>query len=127
MLARLGVGWYRLRKFCLRVSPAANMQEKLQRCFSPGSDRFFKKIRVLIGPEAHGPVCFGLIRPVITLPSDIVRNSSAEEIKMIMNHELAHIKRHDNWMILLQRMIEAVFFFHPVADIPDHTGAGKNL
>jgi beta-lactamase regulating signal transducer with metallopeptidase domain len=38
---------------------------------------------------------------------------SPEEIKVILLHELAHLRRWDDWTNLAQKIVKAVFFFHP--------------
>jgi hypothetical protein len=42
-----------------------------------------------------------------------LRQLSAEEIKVILLHELAHLRRRDDWTNLAQKIVKAVFFFHP--------------
>ena len=37
-----------------------------------------------------------------------------DDLAAILRHELAHIRRYDLWMNLLQRVIESLLFFHPV-------------
>ena len=70
-------------------------------------------IRLLVSEHIQGPVCFGLLRPTIILPQLIYNNSSGKELQMILNHELAHIRRRDYWANLFQRIVESCFFFHP--------------
>ena len=60
------------------------------------------------------PTVIGLVKPMVLLPATILTNLSLQEVTAIITHELAHIRRHDLWMNLAQRIIEAVFFFHPV-------------
>jgi len=60
------------------------------------------------------PVVVGLIRPVILIPGALASGLSTDQLEAILTHELAHIRRYDPVVNLLQRLIEAVFFFHPV-------------
>lgn len=59
------------------------------------------------------PVTFGYLRPVILLPMGIILQLSQEQIESIIWHELAHIKRRDYLVSLLQSIIETLFFFNP--------------
>ncbi len=59
------------------------------------------------------PMLAGLARPAILFPQELVPKLSAEERFRICLHELAHIRRWDDWANLFQRIIEAVLFFHP--------------
>ncbi len=59
------------------------------------------------------PTVVGWLRPVILIPASILRGLNASELEWILCHELAHIRRNDVWVNLLQRCIESVLFFHP--------------
>jgi beta-lactamase regulating signal transducer with metallopeptidase domain len=106
MLARLAVGWYRLGRICCSAMPV-QMDKRF-------GDLVQRKLQILVSSGVNGPVCFGLLRPTIILPRRTYENSSSEELRMVLNHELAHIERRDCWTNLLQRIVEAVFFFHPL-------------
>jgi beta-lactamase regulating signal transducer with metallopeptidase domain len=56
----------------------------------------------------------GLIRPTILLPAAVVSELSAAELEPVIVHELVHVARHDLWLGLLQAMLGAVYFFHPI-------------
>ena len=106
MFTRLAVGWYRLRRICLAAEPL------LQNNRFANTDE--RNLRILLTSQIDGPVCFGLLQPVIILPRKMYENSTAEDLQMVLSHELAHIERRDCLTNLLQRVIEAVFFFHPL-------------
>lgn len=59
------------------------------------------------------PVTVGLFRPVIVLPFSLIFQLPPEQIEAILWHELAHIRRRDYLMNLLQTGLEAFFFFNP--------------
>jgi beta-lactamase regulating signal transducer with metallopeptidase domain len=59
------------------------------------------------------PVVFGIARPMILLPITLATGLSSDELAAVLMHELAHVRRYDHWLILVQRVIEALFFFHP--------------
>lgn len=70
---------------------------------------------VLIGYSDRlvSPVLIGLTRPMILLPISAMSGVSQDQLEMILLHELAHVRRRDNWVNLAQRVIEALLFFHP--------------
>ncbi len=72
--------------------------------------------RVLLGvtDKISMPILVGIFRPLILFPASTLSGISAEQLEMILLHELAHVRRWDNLINLLQRVIEAVLFFHPV-------------
>ncbi|MFK7822045.1 MAG: M56 family metallopeptidase [Planctomycetaceae bacterium] len=59
------------------------------------------------------PVVVGIIRPTVLLPPSLLTGLEPEQLEAILVHELAHVRRFDPLLNLLQRSIECVFFFHP--------------
>ena len=59
------------------------------------------------------PQVVGLFRSTILLPASAISGLSPSELEMILAHELAHVRRHDMWVNLVQRLAEAVLFFNP--------------
>lgn len=59
------------------------------------------------------PVVVGLLKPMLCLPVSLATRMSPEQIELILAHELAHLKRRDHWVVLLQRLAETGLFFHP--------------
>ncbi len=59
------------------------------------------------------PTVVGIFRPVVLLPLSIM-GIDATVLTAVVCHELAHIRRHDMLINLLQRVVEALIFFHPV-------------
>ena len=59
------------------------------------------------------PMVVGVLKPVLLLPIGLATHLSTREIEAVLAHELAHIKRHDYAVNLLQSMVEVLYFFHP--------------
>jgi hypothetical protein len=59
------------------------------------------------------PVVVGILRPMILLPIGLGSGLTLPQLETILIHELAHIRRFDLAINLLQRLIEALLFFHP--------------
>jgi bla regulator protein blaR1 len=59
------------------------------------------------------PTVVGWLRPVILLPATALTGLSAEQLEALLSHELAHIRRFDYLINLLQTSIETLFFYHP--------------
>lgn len=59
------------------------------------------------------PVLVGIVRPAILLPPAALTGWSVELLEMALLHELTHVRRLDNLVILVQRVIESALFFHP--------------
>jgi beta-lactamase regulating signal transducer with metallopeptidase domain len=58
-------------------------------------------------------VAVGFIRPVVLIPASWLTQLTPEMIEAIIAHELAHIRRWDLWVNLVQRIIETLLFYHP--------------
>ena len=72
-----------------------------------------RSIRIVGCETMTSPVVWGVFRPVIIVPPDLFKHYSSAHLRWIFFHELAHIRRHDNMTILLQRLAQIFFFFHP--------------
>lgn len=70
-------------------------------------------LKVVETVEEFGPAVLGMIRPVLTLPVSMMTGLPPEAVRAIVAHELAHIRRHDYLLNLVQMVIEAVLFFNP--------------
>jgi hypothetical protein len=55
----------------------------------------------------------GVFRSLILLPASALTALSAEQLEVVLAHELAHIRRADYLWNIPQTMIETLFFFHP--------------
>ncbi len=61
------------------------------------------------------PMVIGIIKPCIIFPAAILSGLNAEQVEAILVHELAHIRRYDHVVIIMQAIINRILFFHPVA------------
>ena len=59
------------------------------------------------------PVVVGVLRPMILLPVSLATGLTGRQLEYVLLHELAHIHRYDPLANLLERLIEAMLFFHP--------------
>jgi GWxTD domain-containing protein len=62
---------------------------------------------------ADTPVLIGYLRPVVLLPLGCLTGFSAGQLESILLHELAHVRRHDYVVNLLQSGVEGLLFYHP--------------
>jgi beta-lactamase regulating signal transducer with metallopeptidase domain len=72
-----------------------------------------QRVTVAICERIAAPVLVGIVRPIILLPPAALTGWSPEEIEMVLLHELAHVRRWDNLVNLVQRIVESLLFFHP--------------
>jgi len=62
---------------------------------------------------AEAPVVIGFFRPVILLPIGLLTGLGAQQVEAILIHELAHVRRCDYLVSLLQKFVEGLLFYHP--------------
>jgi|GEM_PF-3261459 len=70
-------------------------------------------VRVLESVGAEVPTTIGFFSPVVFLPVSTIANLTPLELQAILAHELAHIRRYDFLVNLVQTVIEILLFFHP--------------
>lgn len=72
-----------------------------------------KAPQVVISSQETNAMTIGIVKPVILIPHSTLDSCTREELRFILAHELAHIKRGDAWLALLPQLVSALFFFHP--------------
>ena len=72
-----------------------------------------KTVHLLESARVTAPIVIGFFKPVVLLPVGLVTGLTNAQIEAVLAHELAHIKRHDYLINLLQSLVEIVYFFHP--------------
>ena len=72
-----------------------------------------RRARVLVSDDVAGPIAAGMVKPAVLLPAFLVEELSEGELDQVLTHELAHIRRWDDWTNLAQKVVEALLFFHP--------------
>jgi TonB family protein len=70
-------------------------------------------IRVLISTMAESPSVVGWLRPAILLPAATLAGLEPEQLRAVLAHEIAHIRRHDYLVNLAQTLVETLLFYHP--------------
>jgi beta-lactamase regulating signal transducer with metallopeptidase domain len=113
LLVRLAVGLWRVRSIrarCAETDPATLDPAIAGIVRTPSSRR---QVRLCVSNELTVPAALGLFRPAIVFPADLLPQLSSHEVEMIVRHEMAHLSRWDDWTNLAQKIVKAVFFFHP--------------
>lgn len=72
-----------------------------------------EKVRIFVSDHVSGPLTIGFVKPVVLVPAGFLMGLPRDQVEAILLHELAHIRRYDYLVNLLQAAIKTVFFFHP--------------
>lgn len=75
--------------------------------------RIKKAVTLLQSELVKMPLTVGFFKPVILLPLGLLANLPPDQVETILLHELAHIRRRDYLVNILQTFAESVFFFNP--------------
>lgn len=110
---RLIGGWYvatRLR-FTAASSAPPEWRQILERL--AGRIGVTRPVRLLASAATEVPAVVGWLRPAILVPATAFAGIPAGYLEALLAHELAHIRRHDFLVNMLQKMAEALLFYHP--------------
>lgn len=112
-LAHVARGLYRLLRLkgtCTRVD-----FDQLDPTVRTGFDEFQSQRRVALcrSDAVRVPAAIGYFRPMVVFPSWTLAEIPPAELNAILLHELAHLRRYDDWTNLAQKLVKAVLFFHP--------------
>lgn len=72
-----------------------------------------KPVRYLSSFRVGSPFTSGWWRPVVFFPATLLAELNEPELRTIIAHELAHVKRHDFLVNLVQTLVCILFFYHP--------------
>ena len=106
-------GWYAAHGLRTRGVCAIAPEWQSRVAVLAGELRVTRPVRLLESCLAEVPVAIGWLRPVILLPVGLAAGLRAEQVEALLLHELAHIRRCDYLVNLLQTAIESVLFYHP--------------
>ena len=71
-------------------------------------------VRLLRSGLAQVPMVVGWFSPIVLVPASAFTGLSPDQLRSLIAHELAHIRRHDHLLNAAQAVVEIVLFFHPV-------------
>jgi bla regulator protein BlaR1 len=72
------------------------------------------KVGLKVSANATSPAVCGLFRPVILVPQNLGSELGSSHLRVVLLHELAHIKRGDLWVNLVQTVLQIVYFYNPL-------------
>jgi beta-lactamase regulating signal transducer with metallopeptidase domain len=70
-------------------------------------------VRLGVADKLDSPITAGCWKPIVLVPAALVTGMPTDLLEALLAHELAHIKRHDYLVNLIQSAIEIVLFYHP--------------
>ncbi|MHC4404772.1 MAG: M56 family metallopeptidase [Planctomycetota bacterium] len=115
LLGRLAIGRGRFAAILRSAQPNTNASlaesfEQVGRAL-----QLARMPELLLSKRVPGPVSVGLLRPRVVLPEWMVDRVTREQLRDILVHEVAHIVRRDQVVVVLQHLAATIFWLHPLA------------
>jgi beta-lactamase regulating signal transducer with metallopeptidase domain len=85
----------------------AASRETIKRC------RTTRRVEICTSSCVSVPTAIGFMKPAVVIPAWLMPELSPAELNQVLLHELEHLRRRDDWTNLAQKVVKAIFFFHP--------------
>jgi beta-lactamase regulating signal transducer with metallopeptidase domain len=120
-LLRLAIGlWHlrALRRDCTAIDESEldpRVRETVRETVRNAAAEFSssRSVTLTTSGRVSVPAAIGFFRPMIVLPHWALNELTPDELRVILLHEFAHLQRWDDWTNLLQKIVRALFLFHP--------------
>lgn len=109
---RLASQWRYTRRLRRDVEPAGDV---LQRVMHELQQRLgiARAVQVVRTTLLQVPAVLGWARPIVLVPIGVAETLTLAQLRAVLAHELAHVRRNDQIVNWIQSFVESVFFFHP--------------
>jgi beta-lactamase regulating signal transducer with metallopeptidase domain len=115
-LIRLTIGLWRLQKLRQSCTPIdiASLDPAVRKTLATITPSAISpSVAIATSEDVRVPAAIGLWSRTIVLPAWALRELSPADLSAIFLHEFAHLQRQDDWTNLIQKIVRALFFFHP--------------
>lgn len=114
LVARAWVRTTRFLKSCRPVGdPGTALAGLLMEPTGSSGREGSRQVRLLTSPRLGSPFCWQMHEPTIVLP-EFLLDRSESELRFIIRHELEHLRIGHPLQLFLQRLIEVIYWFHPM-------------
>lgn len=121
LLVFLSVRWIRCYRFTQQIKHTqlhkAGVEWKLFVKRIAAELNIKPEVKIYLSELVKGPVTIGFLKPAILIPLASINHLSVEQMEAVILHELAHIKRADYLINILQSIIEITLFFNPFTQL----------
>ncbi|MDP1833101.1 MAG: M56 family metallopeptidase, partial [Geothrix sp.] len=106
-------GWIRVQRLRRRTAAPVPAEWHLVLSRLCRELKLARTVRLLQSAAVEVPTALGWLRPIILLPVCALTGLAPMQLEAILAHELAHIRRGDFLVNLLQSLVEVLLFYHP--------------
>lgn len=111
----LGVLWIAgLTAALVRIAIEFQRTRSLRR-HTHDSPRLAGEVEVRLSVRVNVPMVMGWLRPVVLLPAHALRTLTDSQLRAVLAHEVAHVRRRDYAVNVAVVLAESMLFFHPAA------------
>ncbi|MHC4111706.1 MAG: M56 family metallopeptidase [Planctomycetota bacterium] len=72
-----------------------------------------RNVELKLSSNIQSPAVCGLFKPVILMPTSLLKELSNDKLRAVLIHELVHIKRYDLWVNFAQTFLQIIYFYNP--------------
>ncbi len=112
-ILRLAIGLWRLRalrRSCVPID-GSQLDAAIRTTLADFSSS--RSVTLATSERMNVPAAIGFFKPMIVIPAWALRELTPAELNIILLHEFAHVRRGDAWTNLFQKIVRAIFLFHP--------------
>lgn len=73
-----------------------------------------ENVEIAVSDRVNGPIVIGVFKPLILIPRGFAFDMEQSELRPLLYHELAHVKRCDNLLHFIERVIIAFYWWNPI-------------
>ncbi|TWT66691.1 M56 family metallopeptidase [Allorhodopirellula solitaria] len=116
LLMRMTIGWIRLAGILRRAEPITDPDyvAALTKASAAAGCHDECKPRLVASDEISGPLAAGIFAGSVVLPKGLIAKSNPTELAEVLVHEVAHVVRRDPIVVLLQNLVAAIYWPHPL-------------
>jgi hypothetical protein len=108
-----GMGWVRVRRMARMEVRAVEEGWLVRLSELKARMGIGRAVALLESARVQVPTVIGWLKPVILVPASVFSGLSPRQLDAVLAHELAHVRRHDYLINLLQTLVETLLFYHP--------------
>ncbi len=117
LLARFAWAMKRTRRLMRQAVPLPPDRLPVDLGALPRALGLRRGVRWAVDQRLDSPAVGGLFRPAVIVPPDLHESLTPNQLTWVLLHELAHVRRGDLWVVMFQRVLQAVFFFNPAVHL----------
>ena len=112
-LLRLVLSLDRLRRLRATCSPVEPCRLDPTLRWELEQVQHHREVTLCVSSTVRVPAALGYVRPMVVFPAWALAEMPVEQLRAVLLHELAHLRRYDDWTNLAQKLVKALLFFHP--------------